>query len=200
MPVSCRIFAFVILLKVFRCANKVLKASTAFTETEYNFIKRLVELVIESDSGSVAAIDILNDSGAPLKMDAKETLLERLKQEKWINIVSDFYKVARGIFVFYFLQNDGKVVLGTRLITELEPYIKEVYRGYALECAFCRHICLRGQKCDECELRIHTHCAIKTFADVTRPKCPGKDCEADWPLNDTRTTKTAGANCTTVAW
>ena len=77
------------MLKAFRCANKVLKASTAFTEIEYNFIKRLVELVIESDCGSVATIDILNDSSAPLKMDARETLMERLKQERWINMVSD---------------------------------------------------------------------------------------------------------------
>ena len=73
--------------QVFRCANNVLKTSNAFTEAEYAFIKRLVELVIESDAGCVPSIDLLNDDAVSLKMDAKEELLERLKEEKWIGQV-----------------------------------------------------------------------------------------------------------------
>ena len=77
--------------QVFRCANNVLKTSNAFSDAEYAFIKRLVELVIESDSGSVPSIDLLNDDAVSLKMDAKEALLERLQQEKWIGQVRSYF-------------------------------------------------------------------------------------------------------------
>ena len=80
------------------------------------------------------------------------------------------------------LQVDGKVVLATRLLTELDPYIREQYKGHALECAYCKRVCIRGQNCAECDLRIHSHCVSKKFADIKNPKCPSKTCGADWPL------------------
>ena len=84
------------------------------------------------------------------------------------------------------LQSDGKVFLCTRLLTELDPYIKDVYRGFSLQCAFCGRVCVRGQKCGECEQRVHTHCATKNFSDIKHPKCPAKDCDAEWVVPNNR--------------
>lgn len=65
-----------------------MKTTTAYTTTEYAFIKQLIDMVIDSENGYVRWMNVLNDNSVIEKLDITEALLERLALEKWIHVVS----------------------------------------------------------------------------------------------------------------
>ncbi|KAL3869497.1 hypothetical protein ACJMK2_042171 [Sinanodonta woodiana] len=137
-----------------------------FTTNELDLFKKLVESIVDSDTGSVGSTDAINlVETLDKKMtrnDAQE-LLKKLESNKWIKVMN------------------GQVSLATRAILELEQYIFDMFPAIATRCNMCKKLCLKGQSCDSCPVRLHFHCASKFFSRQEVPKCPASDCKSPWP-------------------
>ncbi|KAK7100948.1 non-structural maintenance of chromosomes element 1 homolog [Littorina saxatilis] len=141
-----------------------------YTANDLEFFKKLVEEIISSDGcvGSRVALNVVERLEKKMTRQDAEILLERLENDRWV------------------LMKEGVVSLSVRSILELNQYIQQVYPDFVKNCNICKLICLKGQACDECGVKIHNHCATRYFRDQDR--CPDPDCSAVWtrpaPEND----------------
>ncbi|KAK7501082.1 hypothetical protein BaRGS_00007567 [Batillaria attramentaria] len=143
--------------------NHITKMASDYSSSELDFFKKLVEQIVENDGaiGSTAALNIVTQDKKLTKNDAQDLLL-RLENDRWI------------------MQKEGKVSLSIRSILELDQYIQDVYPDSVKKCNVCKQICLKGQMCEDCGVKIHIHCAIRFFHRQENPRCPDQDCGAQW--------------------
>lgn len=146
--------------------NNITRLSSDYTPNELEFFKKLVESIVENEGrvGSRAALNLVERLDKKMTKQEAEFLLERLQTERWV------------------LQKEGKVSLSVRSILELNQYIQQVYPDYVKVCNMCNLICLKGEACEECGVKLHHHCAVRYFRDRRdNPRCPDQDCGAVWP-------------------
>lgn len=143
--------------------NYITRMASDYTATELEFFKKLVEQIVENDGaiGSTAALNIVVPDRRLSKNDAQDLLL-KLERDRWI------------------VQKQGKLLLSIRAILELGQYMQEVYPDSIKKCHVCKQICLRGQMCEECGVKIHYHCATRFFTHQENPVCPDQDCRSPW--------------------
>ncbi|XP_071119039.1 non-structural maintenance of chromosomes element 1 homolog [Haliotis cracherodii] len=143
----------------------ITKMASDYNQNELEFFKKLVELVVESDDGTVGSIETLNLTEKLEKKISKndaQDLLDRMSRDQWI------------------AQKAGRVSLHTRAVLELEQYIKEYFVEAVKMCNMCNKLCLKGQTCEECGIKIHFHCAVRYFSHREAQKCPSRECGAAW--------------------
>ncbi|XP_050400332.1 non-structural maintenance of chromosomes element 1 homolog [Patella vulgata] len=145
----------------------ITKMASDYTATELEYFKKLIELVVESDVGYIGSVEALNltesltNTKKMSKTDA-ENLLKRMKADRWL------------------ILNEGQVSLSTRTILELDMYITDTYPEAAKICELCKKLCLKGQMCEECGVKLHVHCASRIFSKQNQRKCLGQRCNAEW--------------------
>nr|CAB3264449.1 non-structural maintenance of chromosomes element 1 homolog [Phallusia mammillata] len=131
-----------------------------FTRGELEFFRRILELIVHSDTppdvGTISSVDVLNmaDSLNPkiTKADAKK-LLSRYVDDGW------------------FFDKNGVISMSPRTIVELELYLTEAFHGLLHNCNMCSLIVFQGKCCLNCSVRMHHFCAHRYFAGMDRPKC-----------------------------
>lgn len=140
--------------------------ASRYTKDELEFFKKLVELIVDSDTGTVGSIDAVNiaDSINRMSKNDAEELLEKFQHDKWIEKTGD----------------TGRYYLATRAVIELEQYIFDMYPALALRCNMCKKLCLQGDSCTQCNTKLHFHCGMKYFHGQQELKCPNADCRAPW--------------------
>lgn len=148
-----------------KAETSITRQSSDFSVNQLELFKKLISAVVESVDGLISSTDALNLSGQleGVKMSKKDAakLFESLKQKKWINEV------------------DGSYYLGPRSVTELEAYILDEYEA-ATKCHLCQKLCLHGQNCDQCDVRLHNFCAARCFRGARNAVCPREECRAMW--------------------
>ena len=86
-----------------------------------------------------------------------EAILEKFKDNKWL------------------VEKDGIILLSTRFIYEMEPFLKDVYTDFVNQCSLCRKIAIRCIECpdENCDNKYHAYC-IREIRQKTgqNPKCP----------------------------
>uniref|UniRef100_A0A0B6ZQ70 Non-structural maintenance of chromosomes element 1 homolog n=2 Tax=Arion vulgaris TaxID=1028688 RepID=A0A0B6ZQ70_9EUPU len=82
--------------------------------------------------------------------------------------------------LFKKLESDGKISLSVRSIVELDQYLKDMYQEVIKMCYICTKICLLGEICPKCGIKIHKKCAQTLFDNRTEKKCPDRHCRALW--------------------
>lgn len=155
------------------CTNEsaITKLASDYTQSELEFFKKLVDQIVdgEGEIGSTSAInivDILDKTMKKMTRQDAQMLLQKLETAKWIQMS----------------KTTGKVSLSTRSLLELEQYILDVYGadGYNLKCNMCNKLCIKGERCCNCQTRLHFHCASRFFDHKDNPRCPDKTCDSPW--------------------
>ncbi|XP_059172233.1 non-structural maintenance of chromosomes element 1 homolog [Physella acuta] len=148
------------------------RLSSTYTPNELELFKKLIEQIVDTDEGKVGSLAALTLTDRLEKQMGKEEaqdFFNRLEQDKWIK------KNA-----------DGKLSLSVRSILELEQYLKDVYPDFIKLCNICSKICLLGQTCSHCGIKLHLRCAQTLFAKQGEvKKCPARDCRAAWSQHRT---------------
>ena len=83
-----------------------------------------------------------------------EAILQKFKDNKWL------------------VEKDGIILLSTRFIYEMEPFLKDVYTDYVNQCSLCRKIAVRCVECpdENCDNKYHVFCVRKIKEDTGSPK------------------------------
>ncbi|XP_060085662.1 non-structural maintenance of chromosomes element 1 homolog [Ylistrum balloti] len=156
------------------CTNEsaITKLASDYTQSELEFFKKLVDQIVDNEGeiGSTAAVNIVDKLDKNMKKMTRQdaqSLLQRLESAKWIIIH----------------KGTGIVSLSTRCLLELEQYILDVYgaEDENLKCNMCNKLCVKGQSCDNCQTKLHLHCASRFFQNKDNPRCPNKTCGTSWP-------------------
>lgn len=151
--------------------------ATRYSGGELEFFKVLVEMVVLSEHGtvgSIAAVNIVDSLTKKMTKADAEHLLKRLEKDKWISKTQN-----------------GKVFLAARTLIELEQYILEMYSESVVKCNLCKRLCIQGDNCSHCVIRIHKHCAQQFFRPQTNNKCPA--CNKTWNTEESVMASIAGS-------
>ncbi|XP_065889921.1 non-structural maintenance of chromosomes element 1 homolog [Dysidea avara] len=134
------------------------KLASDFTPAELEFFRKVVEMLVNSDTGSTESISLMNISiERKLSKTDVQTLLKRLTKEKWLT----------------FIEDTGHYAPGVRFILELRPFLRETFGDDdVFKCPVCSSLVIRGEVCTGCSARIHLYCAEKLFNERTTATCP----------------------------
>ncbi|XP_054645724.1 non-structural maintenance of chromosomes element 1 homolog [Dunckerocampus dactyliophorus] len=144
----------------------VTRMTTDYADHELELFRKIMDLIVDADSGMVSSTNILNCaltlSKKPKKKDT-EQLMNRLVHDSWLT------------------EKQGEYCLSTRCIIEMESYIRTMYQDQVKECHICRNIAFQSQICENpaCGIKIHNPCVARFFRGATEPRCPA--CEDFWP-------------------
>lgn len=151
--------------------SDITRLSSTYSVNELEFFKKITEAIVDADEGVVSSIDALNLTSQldkkMLKKDAEE-LLSQFERDNWLEI-----------------SRKGEIALSTRAILELDQYIQDQYPNLAVKCNLCHRLCLQGETCKRCDVKLHFNCAARYFDKQDHPHCPSSHCGATWP-QDTR--------------
>ncbi|XP_072273849.1 non-structural maintenance of chromosomes element 1 homolog [Pyxicephalus adspersus] len=155
--------------------NDVTKMALDYAENELELFRKVMDLIIDSDSGFASSTNILNlaDHLQNKKMKKKEVeqLLQNFVQDKWL------------------IEQDGEYSLHTRCIMEMEHYIQNTYQDLVKTCNICHNIAVQGQICENCGIKIHLTCVERYFRGQSGPRCP--QCTEPWTQEIPRISQTS---------
>merc|ERR550534_1743403 len=147
-----------------RDTNKLtIKDQLTFAPHELEYLKLILDEIMENPMRLIKSTKALNVSKNMDKNTKKiqpheaEAILEKFKDNKWL------------------VEKDGIILLSTRFIYEMEPFLKDVYTDFVNQCSLCRKIAIRCIECpnENCDNIYHAYCVReirqKTGQD---PKCP----------------------------
>ncbi|CAL1531072.1 unnamed protein product [Lymnaea stagnalis] len=143
------------------------RLSSTYTPNELELFKKLVEKIVDTDDGkmgSLAALSLTDKLDKKMGKEEGQDFFNRLERDKWIK-----------------KDTDGKISLSVRSILELEQYLKDMYPEFIKLCNICSKICLLGETCANCGIKLHLKCANNLFSKQgSEKKCPARDCSATW--------------------
>jgi hypothetical protein len=84
----------------------------------------------------------LDKSTKKIQPHEAEMILQKFKDNKWL------------------VEKDGIILLSTRFIYEMEPFLKDVYTDFVNQCSLCRKIAIRCIECpnENCDSKYHAYC------------------------------------------
>ena len=147
-----------------RDTNKLtIKDQLTFAPHELEYLKLILDEIMENPMRQIKSTKALNVSKNMDKNTKKiqpheaEAILEKFKDNKWL------------------VEKDGIILLSTRFIYEMEPFLKDVYTDFVNQCSLCRKIAIRCIECpdENCDNKYHAYC-IREIRQKTgqNPKCP----------------------------
>jgi len=143
------------------------RLSSTYTVNELELFKKLVEHIVDTEDGKIGSLTAVNLTEKLEKRMGKEdaeSFYENLQRDKWLK-----------------KDKNGKICLSVRCLLELEQYLKEVYPDFVKTCGICDKICILGETCNNCGMKLHLHCANNLFKrQGTDKKCPNGECRAPW--------------------
>lgn len=113
------------------------------------------------DPYSFQALNLTASLEKSMSRDDAQRFYERMVKNKWLK------KSSR-----------GELSLSTRSILELDPLIHSMYPEVARQCNICSRLCLRGQTCNNCQIKLHLYCANRYFKNRESHTCP--NCSQEW--------------------
>jgi len=157
---------FVLINKV---ESDITRMHPKYSIAQTELLKRLVQAIVESDTGMIStmsALRLVNGLEQKMSQTDAEGFYQRLIQDKWLILTSL-----------------GQYTLSTRSIADLEMYIAEQFNDVAVNCSLCHKLCIMGQNCPSCPVRVHFHCATVYFRRDPSGSMPclSDTCQAVWP-------------------
>jgi len=144
--------------------NKLtIKDQATFAPHEMEYLKLIVDNVMENplrEVTSTRALSIskdVNKNNKKIPAQEAEVILQKFKDHKWLADCKD----------------SGAILLSTRFISEMEPYLREIYTDLVGNCTKCGKIVVRGIDCsnEECECQYHIYCAHDPTVKYKCGKC-----------------------------
>jgi len=142
------------------------RLSSIYSTNELELFKKVIEQILVSEEGkvgSLAALNLTEKLDKKMSKEEAEIFFSRLQNDLWIK-----------------KDKNGKISLSVRALLELEQYLKECYPDFVKSCGICDKICLLGETCNSCGLKLHLTCASNLFSRQKDRKCPGTDCRSPW--------------------
>ncbi|XP_030646584.1 non-structural maintenance of chromosomes element 1 homolog [Chanos chanos] len=145
----------------------ITRMSSDYADNELELFRKAMDLIVDSENGTASSTDILNcaDTLQTKKLRKKEAelVLNKFVQDKWLN------------------EKHGEYTLSTRCITEMDQYIRTMYRDLVKICHVCHNIALQSQMCENpgCGIKMHLPCVARYFKGRSDPHCPA--CSDFWP-------------------
>ena len=154
-----------------RDTNKLtIKDQLTFAPHELEYLKLILDEIMENPMRQIKSTKALNVSKNMDKNTKKiqpheaEAILEKFKDNKWL------------------VEKDGIILLSTRFIYEMEPFLKGVYTDFVNQCSLCRKIAIRCIECpnENCDNKYHAYC-VREIRQKTgqNPKC--SQCKSTLP-------------------
>jgi len=122
-----------------------------FEPHEMEYLKLILNEIMDDPLRQIKSIRALNiaknriqtTEGSVIETQEAEAILQKFKDRKWLT------------------ENKGIILLSTRFIMEMEPYIKDTYSDRVGECDLCKKIVIRSVECpnEECDSQVHACCA-----------------------------------------
>lgn len=143
--------------------SDITKLASDYTVNELELFKKMIGVMVESDLGVISSIEALNLTETlekKMTKSAAEGFIKQLVADKWLH------------------QDQGEITLAVRALIELDQYLRQTYQGILLSCNICGQIALKSQKCFNCEMKMHVHCASRYFLDREPRVCPR--CKQAW--------------------
>ena len=141
-----------------------------FAPHELEYLKLILDEIMENPMRQIKSTKALNVSKNMDKNTKKiqpheaEAILEKFKDNKWL------------------VEKDGIILLSTRFIYEMEPFLKNVYTDFVNQCSLCRKIAIRCIECpnENCDSKYHPYC-VREIRQKTgqNPKC--SQCKSTLP-------------------
>ncbi|KAI4494192.1 hypothetical protein M0802_009061 [Mischocyttarus mexicanus] len=148
--VTCEITGKTYLAIISTILQDMSSFQTQFPRTHLELFRKMLSEIILTNKGCVSSTECLNICSSVdskfLKIDASQ-FLEYMVDKKWL------------------LLKNGKYYIGVRSIAELMPYFKATYEDFLCPCNLCKEIVFFGQRCDNCEAKMHMTC-LEKYAEV----------------------------------
>ncbi|XP_054008938.1 non-structural maintenance of chromosomes element 1 homolog [Hylaeus anthracinus] len=161
---ECEITGQVYWIYVDTVIDEVNRFQEEFSKAQLALLRNIFSEIITSNDGRIQSTTCLNLCSLPdvkLTKTNAEEFLEDIVDRKWL-----IYK-------------NGYYYMGVRSIAELMPYFKDSYGSNLRTCSLCKQVIFHGEKCSNCESRLHSNC-LKRCAMVQNPvKCP--NCNTVFP-------------------
>jgi len=131
--------------------NKLtIKDQFNFAPHELEYLKLVLNEIMENPMRQVKSTKALNiaknldKSTKKIQAHEAEAILQKFKNHNWLRETSS-----------------GTILLSTRFIYEMEPFLKETYPEYVGKCILCRKIAIRFIECpnENCDSQFHAYCA-----------------------------------------
>lgn len=135
--------------------NHITRMSKIHTESELEYFKRVISLIVFSNDGlisknlAVNARNELHEKNIVVSGTEAENLIARWVNEKYLNESADH-----------------EISLGVRSLVELAPYLKEYFPHNIYDCSLCKNICIQGIYCPHLSVKLHNRCAQKYFNTI----------------------------------
>ena len=136
-----------------------------FSTVELDYLKILVKHIMASETKEITQTFALNRIGDlnPKKLTQQEAekVLHKYNDHQWLRFSDD----------------KPNIRLSTRFVTEMEPYLRDVYKDIIVDCAFCHKLVIQSIKCENCDTYYHLYCvmACADRASDNNVKC--KECK-----------------------
>jgi len=131
--------------------NKLtIKDQLNFAPHELEYFKLVLNEIMENPMRQVKSTKALNiaknldKSTKKIQAHEAEAILQKFKNHNWLRETSS-----------------GTILLSTRFIYEMEPFLKETYPDSVGKCTLCRKIAIRSIECsnENCDSQFHAYCA-----------------------------------------
>ena len=132
-----------------RDSNKLtIKDQLTFTPRELEYLKLILDEIMGNPMRQIKSTKALNISKNLIHPRKKiqpheaEMILQKFIDKKWL------------------VDNSGTIIMSTRFIYEMEPFLKDVYTGFVNQCSLCRKIAIRCIECPDknCDSKYHAYC------------------------------------------
>ncbi|RNA26933.1 non-structural maintenance of chromosomes element 1 -like protein [Brachionus plicatilis] len=147
--------------------------SQLYSAAELKIFRKVLELIVESENGSVDYNLILNEILSMFdelseEAQGSQSQIEKCPTNRDIRIILE--KFMQDNWLIEIINAPNMITLHGRALIELCQYIKQIFPPEDLSyCYLCKFIVLNNFSCSGCSMKLHRYCAKRFFKG-------GKDC------------------------
>lgn len=141
--------------------------SQLYSPIELKIFRKVLELIVESDTGSVEYIIILNEvlsmyDDLSEEASATQSQIARCPSNRDVRMIIE--KFMSDNWLIEVINEPNMITLHGRTIIELSHYIKQIFPPEDLSfCYLCKNLVLNSFKCSGCSSKLHRYCARRLF-------------------------------------
>ena len=121
-----------------------------FSHNDLEYLKLILDMIMENPMrqiNSTRALNIakeMNKNNKRFTVQDAEKTLQKFKDHKWLIDGGD----------------PGCIILSTRFLIEMEPFLKETYSDFVGKCFTCKKFVFRSIECinGDCDSQYHSYC------------------------------------------
>ncbi|CAF0754394.1 unnamed protein product [Brachionus calyciflorus] len=141
--------------------------SQLYTPNELKIFRKILELIVESDSGCVDYNSIVNEIMTlydELSEEAAGTQSQIAKVPTNRDIRIMIEKFMQGNWLIEVINSPNMITLHGRALIELSQYIKQIFGAEDLNyCYLCKNLVMASFRCPGCSCKLHRFCAKRLF-------------------------------------